>query len=80
MGDRDQNKSNQREQQEMIKINEKKNYESNYPIPQALRRHLKTYPKSFNIQAGVALYKIILIFLSSPALFYREKTPLESSR
>ena len=35
---------------EMMKIVEKKNYESHYPIPDYLKTHVKENPKSFNIQ------------------------------
>ena len=49
-----QDEDNKRKQQEMMKIIEKKNYESHYPIPEVLREHLKKYPKSFNIQARVS--------------------------
>ena len=35
---------------EMLKIVEKKNYESHYPIPEGLRLHQEENPLSFNIQ------------------------------
>ena len=35
---------------EMMRIIEKKNYESFYPMPQSLKDHYKAYPTSFNIQ------------------------------
>ena len=36
--------------QEMMKIIEKKNYESHYPIPERLEKHLQENENSFNIQ------------------------------
>ena len=36
--------------EEMMMIIEKKNYESHYPIPEALERHLNENENSFNIQ------------------------------
>ena len=36
--------------EEMLRIVEKKNYESHYPMPQALQDHYKANPTSFNIQ------------------------------
>ena len=36
--------------EEMMKIIEKKNYESHYPIPETLERHLNENENSFNIQ------------------------------
>ena len=35
---------------EMMKIIEKKNYESHYPIPEILQKHLNENENSFNIQ------------------------------
>ena len=35
---------------EMMKIVEKKNYESHYPIPDKLKEHIETYKNSFRIQ------------------------------
>ena len=35
---------------EMMRIVEKKNYESHYPMPQSLKDHYKANPTSFNIQ------------------------------
>ena len=35
---------------EMMKIIEKKNYESHYPIPETLEKHINENEKSFNIQ------------------------------
>ena len=49
-----QDEDNKRKQQEMMKIIEKKNYESHYPIPESLRQHLKKHPKSFNIQVRLS--------------------------
>ena len=43
----------ERKQEEMIKIIEKKNYESHFPIPEAIRNHNKQNPFSFNIQGKV---------------------------
>ena len=48
-----QAEENKRKQEEMIKIIEKKNYESHYPIPQAIKDHQKEFPYSFNIQVKV---------------------------
>ena len=42
----------------VVKIIEKKNYESHYPIPEAIRNHNKKYPFSFNIQVEVSQYFI----------------------
>ena len=36
--------------EEMMKIIEKKNYESHYPIPEKLKKHLTENENSFNIQ------------------------------
>jgi len=36
--------------EEMMKIIEKKNYESHYPIPEKLRKHINENERSFNIQ------------------------------
>ena len=45
-----QAEENERKQKEMMKIIEKKNYESHYPIPEAIKEHNKENPNSFNIQ------------------------------
>lgn len=35
---------------EMMKVVEKKNYESHFPIPESLQKHIETYKNSFRIQ------------------------------
>jgi len=42
--------ANKKRLDEMMKVIEKKNYESHYPPPQFLRDHLAKHPKSFNLQ------------------------------
>ena len=49
----EQAKESERKQAEMMKIIEKKNYESHYQVPEAIRNHNKKYPNSFNIQVKV---------------------------
>ena len=44
------NEENKRKQEEMLKIIEKKNYESHYPVPEFLQQHLAKNPRAFNIQ------------------------------
>ena len=50
---RKQAEENNKKQQEMMKIIEKKNYESHFPIPKAIRDHNRDHPYSFNIQVEV---------------------------
>ena len=57
-----QAEENERKQKEMMKIIEKKNYESHYPIPEAIREHNKKNPNSFNIQVKVSLQFDLFFF------------------
>ena len=52
-------RENKHKQEEMIKIIEKKNYESHYMVPEAVRKHRMMNPKSFDIQ-GKAYSRISL--------------------
>ena len=44
------NEENKRKQEEMLKIIEKKNYESHYPVPDFLQQHLAKHPRAFHVQ------------------------------
>ena len=46
----DQEEKHAEKLEELMKVVEKKNYESHYPIPEALQLHYAENPKSFNIQ------------------------------
>ena len=48
MAERDE--EHKQKMEEMLRIVEKKNYESHYPMPQSLKDHYAANPTSFNIQ------------------------------